>query len=308
MAQPEDAGVIRVDEDTGIGVAMAVDGNGRFTALDPYAGAQLALAESYRNVAVVGARPLAVTNCLNFGSPQDPGVMWQFEQTTAGLADGCRILGLPVTGGNVSFYNQTGGSSILPTPVVGVLGRLEDVSRRITQGFRVPGQQIYLLGTTHEEISGSEWAAVVHRHLGGVPPRVDLGAEQMLADALQQAANERLIKAAHDLSDGGLAQALVESCLRNGFGAQVRLPDQLDPFVALFSESAGRVIVSVNSDRGTRLNELCAAHGIPCTHLGAVDMDGGHAALDVDGLFMVALEELRSAWSTTIPAAMADGA
>src|SRR5690606_20009837 len=130
---------------------------------------QLALAEAYRNVAVTGARPLAVTNCLNFGSPEDPGVMWQFEQATQGLADACRRLGLPVTGGNVSFYNQTGDRAILPTPVVGVLGVIDNVYKRVRRGWRTPGTVIYLLGTTREEFGGSEWAHVVHGHLGGLP-------------------------------------------------------------------------------------------------------------------------------------------
>ncbi len=175
LAQPEDAGVVRVDESTGLGVAISTDCNGRFAKLDPYAGAQLALAEAYRNVAVTGARPLAVTDCLNFGSPEDPDVMWQFAEAVRGLADACQELGTPVTGGNVSFYNQTGETAILPTPVVGVLGVLDDVTRRTPQGFRSPGQVIYLLGTTRDELAGSEWAHVVHGHLGGLPPQVDLG-------------------------------------------------------------------------------------------------------------------------------------
>ena len=146
LAQPEDAGVVRIDESSQRGVALATDGNGRYARLDPYAGAQLALAEAYRNVAATGAEPLAVTNCLNFGSPEDPGVMWQFAEAVRGLADGCRQLGTPVTGGNVSFYNQTGSTPILPTPVVGVLGVLDDVTRRTPMGFREPGDVVLLLG------------------------------------------------------------------------------------------------------------------------------------------------------------------
>ncbi|MDQ4008540.1 MAG: phosphoribosylformylglycinamidine synthase subunit PurL, partial [Actinomycetota bacterium] len=245
LAQPEDAGVLRIDVTTGLGVAVSTDGNGRYAKLDPYAGAQLALAESYRNVAVTGARPLAVTDCLNFGSPEDPAVMWQFAEATRGLADGCRELGVPVTGGNVSLYNQTGATAILPTPVVGVLGVLDDVTRRTPQGFRHAGQQIYLLGETRDELGGSEWAHVVHGHLGGLPPAVDLSMERQLADILVNASRDGLVDAAHDLSDGGLAQALVESTLRYGVGCRVWLPDGLDPFVALFSESAGRAVVAV---------------------------------------------------------------
>ena len=181
---------------------MATDCNGRFTALDPYAGAQLALAEAYRNVATSGAVPVAVTNCLNFGSPEDPAVMWQFAEATKGLAEGCRALGTPVTGGNVSFYNQTGDRAILPTPVVGVLGVLDDVARRIPSGFVRDGDAVLLLGTTREELGGSEWAHGAHGHLGGRPPAVDLAAEQRLAAFVADGAAEGRITGAHDLSDG----------------------------------------------------------------------------------------------------------
>ncbi|MGI8433318.1 MAG: phosphoribosylformylglycinamidine synthase subunit PurL, partial [Nocardioidaceae bacterium] len=212
LAQPEDSGVVRVDSSSGLGVAVSTDGNGRFAQLDPYTGAQLALAESYRNVATTGAWPLAVTDCLNFGSPEDPDVMWQFAEATRGLADGCRDLDIPVTGGNVSFYNQTGSAPILPTPVVGVLGVIDDVRRRTPMGFRSPAQQVYLLGETREELSGSEWAWVVHGHLGGFPPQVDLAREKELAGLLVDVSRDGLVDAAHDLADGGLAQALVECC------------------------------------------------------------------------------------------------
>ncbi|MGL5829583.1 MAG: phosphoribosylformylglycinamidine synthase subunit PurL, partial [Angustibacter sp.] len=178
LAMPDDAGVVRVDENSGLGVAISTDCNSRFAALDPYAGAQLALAEAYRNVATVGATPLAVTDCLNFGSPEDTGVMWQFAQAVTGLADGCQRLGIPVTGGNVSLYNQTGEVAIHPTPVVGVLGVIENVSDRISSGWQEAGQAIYLLGETSDEFGGSSWADVKHRHLGGLPPKVRWDAEE----------------------------------------------------------------------------------------------------------------------------------
>jgi phosphoribosylformylglycinamidine synthase subunit PurL len=184
LAQPEDSGMVRIDEESGLGVAISTDCNGRFTKLDPYAGAQLALAESYRNVAASGAVPLAVTNCLNFGSPEDPSVMWQFAEATRGLADGCLQLGIPVTGGNVSFYNQTGENPILPTPVVGVLGVIDDVERRTAMAWGPDGELIYVLGDTNEEFGGSEWAHHQHGHLGGLPPRVDLDRERLLAEVL----------------------------------------------------------------------------------------------------------------------------
>ncbi|KGM15048.1 phosphoribosylglycinamide synthetase, partial [Actinotalea fermentans ATCC 43279 = JCM 9966 = DSM 3133] len=228
LAQPDDAGVIRVDESTGLGVALATDGNGRYAKLDPYAGAQLALSEAYRNVATVGARPRAVTDCLNFGSPEDPDAMWQLVQSITGLADACLELGVPVTGGNVSLYNGTGepgqiDSSIHPTPVAGVLGVLDDVARVVPSGWRAPGQAIYLLGTTRGELDGSAWADVVHGHLGGLPPAVDLAAERALAAVLVGAARDGLVDAGHDLAEGGLAVALAEACLRYGTGAVVDL-------------------------------------------------------------------------------------
>src|SRR5213076_2193232 len=154
LCVPDDAGLLRIDEDTGLGVAVATDGNGRYARLDPYAGAQLAVAEAYRNVAATGAIPIAVTNCLNFGSPEDPAVMWQFAEATRGLADGCLALGVPVTGGNVSFYNQTGATAINPTPVVGVLGVLDDVRRRVPSGFAAAGDVVLLLGETDDELGG----------------------------------------------------------------------------------------------------------------------------------------------------------
>ncbi len=298
LAQPENAGVVRIDETTGLGVAVSLDGNGRYAALDPYAGAQLALAESYRNVAVVGARPIAVTNCLNFGSPEDPGVMWQFAEATRGLADACGTLGLPITGGNVSFYNSTAGVAILPTPVVGVLGVLDDVARRTPLGFRHEGDHIFLVGATRDEFGGSEWAHAVHGHLGGLPPLVDLAAERMLGEILVNASRDGLLDAAHDLSDGGLAQALVEACLHGGTGCRVSLPDDLDPFVALFSESTARAVVAVPRTEELRFSDMCIARRFPIARIGVVDGD----LLDVQRLFSVSLRELRAAHEATLPA------
>jgi phosphoribosylformylglycinamidine synthase len=297
-AQPADAGMVRIDEETGRGVAVATDCNSRFVALDPYAGAQLALAEAYRNVATSGAVPLAVTNCLNFGSPEDPHVMWQFAQAVRGLADGCAQLGIPVTGGNVSFYNQTGDRAILPTPVVGVLGVIEDVAHRVPSGFTRAGDVVLLFGDTRDELSGSEWANVVHGHLGGRPPVVDLEAEQRLAGLLAAAAADGLLTGAHDLSDGGLAQALVEACLVGGQGAAVELPPALDPFVALFSESAGRVLVTAAPDRVDEVRSMASAAGVAVTTLGTT----GGASLTVASLPELTLAELRSAWEETLPA------
>jgi phosphoribosylformylglycinamidine synthase len=289
-------------------VAVSTDCNGRFAKLDPYAGAQLALAESYRNVATGGATPLAISDCLNFGSPEDPAVMWQFAEACRGLKDACLELGIPVTGGNVSLYNQTGETAILPTPVVAVLGVIDDVTRRTPAGFVAEGQQIYLLGSTAEELSGSEWAHVRHGHLGGMPPRIDLPAERELADILINASRDGLIDAAHDLSDGGLAQALVESCLlgdgRQGIGARVWLPDGVDPAVALFSESVARAIVAVPRSEEVRFTDMCSARGFPHARIGVTDGLGDDALLDVQDQFSVSLGELRTAWTSTLPAAL----
>jgi phosphoribosylformylglycinamidine synthase len=297
-AQPADAGVIRIDERTGRGVAVATDCNARFVALDPYTGTQLALAEAYRNVASCGAVPIGVTNCLNFGSPEDPHVMWQFAQAVHGLADGCAALGIPVTGGNVSFYNQTGERAILPTPVVGVLGVLDDVARRVPAGFGRAGDVVVLFGETRAELGGSEWAHVAHGHLGGPPPAVDLPAERRLAQLLAACAADGQLAGTHDVSDGGLAQALVEACLVGGHGARVELPAELEPFVALFAESAGRVLAAVDPAHVDAVTARAAEAGVVLRRLGTT----GGASLEIAGLPALALDELRLAWESTLPA------
>ncbi|GAB7034486.1 phosphoribosylformylglycinamidine synthase subunit PurL [Streptomyces platensis] len=297
LAQPEDAGMVRIDADTNLGVALATDGNGRYAKLDPYTGAQLALAEAYRNVAAAGAKPLAVSDCLNFGSPEDPAVMWQFAEATRGLADACQTLGTPVTGGNVSLYNQTGETAIHPTPVVAVLGVIDDVTRRTPIAFAEEGQLLYLLGDTREEFGGSAWSQVIHDHLGGLPPAVDLERERLLAEILISASRDGMIDAAHDLSDGGLIQALVESCLRGGTGARLVVPDGLDAFTFLFSESAGRAVVAVPRSEEVRFTDMCNARGLPATRIGVVDGE----EIDVQGQFTIPLNELRTAHEGTIP-------
>jgi phosphoribosylformylglycinamidine synthase subunit PurL len=304
LAQPHDAGMLRIDEDSGLGVALATDCNARFALLDPYQGAQLALAEAYRNVATTGAEPLAITDCLNFGSPEDPAIMWQFSEAVRGLADGCKVLGIPVTGGNVSFYNQTGNTPILPTPVVGVLGVMDDVTRRTPSGFQAAGQVIYLLGGTRDELAGSAWAEVVHDHLGGQPPEVDFDLERVLAEVLIRASRRALLASAHDLADGGLAQAVVESALQHGLGARITLPPKADPFVWLFSESAGRALVSIKEDADRDLASLCQMNGVKLTKLGVVTAEDD-ATLEVVGQFTLPLTRIREAWQSTIPAAMA---
>ncbi|HEX7354706.1 MAG TPA: phosphoribosylformylglycinamidine synthase subunit PurL [Mycobacteriales bacterium] len=291
LAQPEDAGLLRLD-DAGLGVAISLDGNGRYAALDPYAGAQLSLVEAARNVAVTGAEPVGVTNCLNFGSPEDPAVMWQFAEAVRGLADGCRALGLPVTGGNVSFYNQTGDTAINPTVVVGVLGLHADVRSRTPAGFTTAGEAVLLIGATHDELSGSEWAWSAHRHLGGRPPRVDFDAERALLHVLREGG----FSSAHDVSAGGLAVTLTEACLRRDIGCTATLPG--DPFVALFSESSGRAVVSLPEDAVGELERRCATVGIAISRLGTT----GGSTLALAGVGEIPLDELRAAHEGTLPA------
>ncbi|MFC5502181.1 phosphoribosylformylglycinamidine synthase subunit PurL [Lysinimonas soli] len=304
LSYPDDGGMIRVDETSGLGVAFATDANGRYAYLDPYVGAQLALAEAYRNVAATGATPVAVSDCLNFGSPENPEVMWQFSQAVEGLADGCLELGIPVTGGNVSFYNQTGDVPIHPTPVVAVMGTIDDVARRVPSGWQDPGDNLYLLGTTALELDGSAWAGVVHGHLGGRPPAVDLSREKELGELLAAAAHEGLFNAAHDLADGGLAAAFSEGVLRFGVGARIWLGelcarDGVDVATALFSESTGRVLVAVPREEDVKFTRLCEGRGYPVLRVGVTDSE---PLLEVQDLFSVPLDELRGTWARPLAA------
>lgn len=284
-AQPDDAGVVRVDEDTNLGVAIATDANGWYSKLDPYVGAQQALAEAYRNVCVAGAEPRAVTDCLNFGNPEDPDAMWQLVTAMTGLADGCQTLGIPVTGGNVSLYNSSGkekgliDSSINPTPVVGVLGVMKDVRRARPSGWFNEGLAVYVLGSTDDELDGSAWARDVHGHLGGHPPVVDFAKEIALGNVLQALINQDgpdgqpLISVAHDISDGGLVQALVEACARAGIGASVDIAalvrdNEISDFVALFSETQARAVIAAPEGAHEAILAACEAEGVACYRIG----------------------------------------
>ncbi len=304
LSMPDDGGMIRINEESGLGVTLATDANGKYCQLDPYNGAKLALAEAYRNVAMTGAVPRAVTNCLNFGSPENPEVMWQFKRATEGLADACMEAGIPVTGGNVSFYNQTGDIAIYPTPVVGVMGVIDDVARRIPSGWQDTGHNIYLLGVTKDELDGSAWAEVIHDHLGGKPPQVDIAKEMELADLIHGANIQGMIASAHDISEGGLAQALVESSLRFGNGARIWLGelmerDGIDLTAALFSESQARAIVSVGREDDVKFVSLCEARGVPVVRIGVTDLES--SSLEIQDVADIDLLDLKSAHVKTLP-------
>ena len=306
LAQPQDAGVLRIEGADNLGVALSCDASGSYTLLDPYAGAQLALSEAYRNVAATGAQPIAVTDCLNFGSPEDPAVMWQFIEAICGLVDACQVLGLPVTGGNVSFYNRTGATNIKPTPVVGVLGVMDDVRARLGAGFVQAGDAVCLLGATDDELDGSAWADVVHQHLGGRPPKPRLAAEKALAQVVAAAAQAGLLSSAHDLSEGGLAQAVAESCLLGGLGAHL-VPDGGGDLraatVRLFSETPARMLVSAPVAHLAELSQLCHQADVPCARLGEVT---SAQLVDFGGGVALGLDELGDAWRATIATAMSD--
>ena len=289
----EDAAVIRLPGSVAA-VALSLDGPGRLCRLDPYQGARLAVAEAARNVACTGARPLAVTNCLNFGNPERAEVMWSFSEAVRGIGDACRELHLPVTGGNVSFYNETSGRSIHPTPVIGMLGVLEDATLALGSGFTAPGDALVLLGVTEpDDFGGSEYGAVVHGALGGAPPRLDLERERSLHELLKRAARARLLSSAHDLSGGGLAVAAAESALAGGLGFEITAPEDVVPHRWLFSESASRALVSLPPPKLEALRAAAAEEGVEVTELGTV----GGATLDF-GCFRMALAEAISAHDT----------
>jgi phosphoribosylformylglycinamidine synthase len=288
QSQPDDSGMVRIDEKTHLGVAVATDANANWSYLNPYEGAKLALAEASRNIATAGAQPLAVTNCLNFGSPEDPGVMWQFAETVRGLADGCLEMGLPVTGGNVSFYNQTGDVAILPTPVIGVLGVIDDVRTRTPMSFDRAGLDLYLIGASDSNMSGSEWA-YLHKMRGGQAPKADLQREMRLIELLVKGRTEKIFSAAHDLSQGGLTATITEMVLRHHIGATITVDN---PGVNLFVETPGRVVVAVEPGKVGALKK--AAGDIPLTRLGAT---GGDALVVND--VSISLDELRTAHTAT---------
>jgi len=283
-------------------VAVATDGNGRYAALDPGAGAALAVAEAARNVACTGAQPIAVTNCLNFASPERPEVMGAFAAAVDGMAAACRALGLPVTGGNVSFYNESSGRPIHPTPIVGVLGLLEDAATAVPSGFQRPGLDVWLLGATRAELGGSVWQRLATGRLEGRPPALDLAAEADLQGLLVELAGRRLLAGAHDLSDGGLAVALVEAVLAAGVGATVELPPGLPPLAALAGESPSRALLAAAPEAAEELAALAGGAGVPAARVGATGGD----RLVVPGVLDLPLGRLRDAYEGALPRALGE--
>jgi phosphoribosylformylglycinamidine synthase len=291
------AGVIRV-KGTSRALAMSVDGNGRYCYLDPRRGAMLAVAEAARNVACAGALPIGATNCLNFGNPERPEIMWQFAEAVQGIGEACRALEVPITGGNVSLYNETDGNAIYPTPVLGIVGVIEDAARVLTRMFRGTRDTIVLLGETQDELGGSEFLKTVHGKVLGEPPALDLQKERALIDLLVQSAGEGLLSSAHDCSDGGIAVTLAECAFGEGaVGCDVDLADVGGPETTLFSESASRVVVSLPAEKVEKLLRMAQERGVPAREIGRTGGNrlrlavGGQPAIDCD------VREAESHWN-----------
>jgi phosphoribosylformylglycinamidine synthase len=300
------AGVVRV-KGTDRALAMSVDGNGRYVYLDPHQGAMLAVAEASRNVACAGGRPLAATNCLNFGNPERPAIMWQLARAIEGMGAACRTLGTPITGGNVSLYNETDGRAIDPTPVVGVVGLLEHADRVIGSRFRHAGDVIVLFGDGRGELGGSEYLKTMHGQVAGRPPALDLEAERRLQQLLVELAVARVIHAAHDTSDGGLAVALAECTFGNGIGADVSIGGvrvstdaAVNDAAALFGESASRVLVSADPASAARVIERAEAAGVPARAIGKTGGSRIRIAIDGRAVVDVAVADAERVWSSVI--------
>ncbi|MFA5844821.1 MAG: phosphoribosylformylglycinamidine synthase subunit PurL [Coriobacteriia bacterium] len=296
-----DAAVLRIGapgrgEVTDRAIAVSTDCNGRYCYLDPYVGAQIAFAEAARNVSCTGGEPVAITDCLNFGNPEKPEVFWTFRESVRGLADACRFFGVPVISGNVSFYNESFGQAIYPTPTVGLVGLLDDVELRATSGFKDAGDVIVLLGETEAELGGSEYLSIVFGKVAGRPPALDLELERDVQAAVREAIGAGIVKSAHDCSEGGIGVALAESCLIGGIGADVHLEDGLQSAVSLFSETQSRIVVSVAEADVERLEDIALAHGVPYGVLGTVGGDRLKVCEKVD----VSLADARAAWEPTL--------
>ncbi len=285
-----DAAVIRI-KGTNKAIALKTDCNGRYVYLNPRRGAAIAVAESARNVAVTGGRPVAITNCLNFGNPYKPENYWQFQEAIAGIGEACRVLETPVTGGNVSFYNESPTAAVYPTPVIGMLGILDDVAYATTASFKQAGDEVALLGTNLEEIGGSEYLKVIHGQVTGDCPALDLQKEKAVQTACLEMIHQRLLNSAHDVADGGLAVALAECCIMNeerSLGAEITLPEFQRGDFALFGESQSLIIISYASAQRRQVKAICEKHRVPFTVLGKV----GGETLQISSLLKVSLPAL----------------
>jgi phosphoribosylformylglycinamidine (FGAM) synthase-like enzyme len=299
MGAGGDAALVRI-EGTLKALAVATDGKGRYGALDPYVGAAHAVAESARNVACTGATPLAITNCLNFGNPERPEIMWQFAESIRGIADACVALETPVTGGNVSFYNESGDSAIWPTAVIGMLGLIEDYRLAVRHAF-VGGGLVYLLGESFPELGGSEFAETVLGVVAGRPPALDLERERALHALLVEGARRDLLRSAHDCGDGGIAVALAECAIAGGTGFAVSIPGDLPPHLAMFGESASRAVVTVEPGRAADLEDLAAELHVPFARLG----ETGGPRMVFDGAADLTVNEAAAAYEDAIPKLLA---
>ncbi len=299
-----DAAVIRL-KGSEKGIAISTDCNSRYCYLDPYAGAALAVAESARNLACSGAKPLAITDCLNFGNPEKPEIMWQFRQAVAGISDACRAFETPVTGGNVSFYNETSDEGIYPTPTIGMVGIIENVDGQCTQWFKDEGDVIILVGRFEPDLGGSEYLKVMHKRVAGRPPHVDFDQEKAVQKATRTGIVRGLVKSAHDISDGGLAIALAECCLAGSvgmMGAKVELPGEGRVDVRLFGESAASILVTTSAENAETMCEIAREIGATAKVIGTV----GGRRLEIGTALMTDLGELRGKWMNTIPKIVGD--
>jgi phosphoribosylformylglycinamidine synthase subunit PurL len=301
------AGVVRIKE-TDRALAMSVDGNGRYCYLDPYRGAMLAVAEAARNVACSGARPLAATNCLNFGNPERPAIMWQFARAVEGIGAACRALDVPITGGNVSLYNETDGRAIYPTPVIGIVGLLEHADRVLTRRFQGAGDVIVLLGESRGELGGSEYLKMAYDLVRGMPPALDLAAERALQMLMVKLADARVIRSANDCSDGGLAVALAECCFdTSGIGAEASIAaadagrdPHMNVAAALFGESASRVLVSLNTDVVAEVLEQAAAAQVPARVIGQTGGNRLHIAVGGETAIDLSVDDAERVWASAV--------
>ncbi|WP_339323442.1 phosphoribosylformylglycinamidine synthase subunit PurL [Paenibacillus sp. FSL W8-0194] len=298
-----DAAVITIDG-TRKGLAMTTDCNGRYVYLDPEVGGKIAVSEAARNIVCSGAEPLAITDNLNFGSPEKPDIFWQMERAVDGMAEACRVLDTPVIGGNVSLYNENASGAIYPTPVVGMVGLLHDTDHITTQGFKQEGDVIFLLGDTKAELGGSEFQYAVHGVTEGRPPALDLDTEKTLLAGVLGAIQSGLVQSAHDLSEGGLAVALAESCISGSIGAQVSLSTPLRSDVALFSESQSRILLSASREQADKLEAYLSERGVPVTRIGSVGGESLAVTINDAQAVNEPVEGLRQVWEDAIPCLM----